>query len=306
MLQTPAKLNLYFEVIRRLPTGFHEIESLVTPISLHDTLYVRPSAGLNLTVEIPPEEKFQRLFAGQTIPTDDSNLVLRAAHRLRERLPHRDDLPGADIILTKRIPSEAGLGGGSSDAAATLLLLNELWNVGLSRDALAEIGAELGSDVPLFLKGFPVICRGRGEILESVPGGESFPTLHFVVVKPFTGCSTPAVYRLCEPQGPQSHAVLDEMVSDWRKNRLEAFAGKMKNRLTAPALRVNPDVQRVLETFGRVPVPLAGFSMTGSGSTCFGLCRNREETLENAEFLEKNCVGTVFTVVSELAPLQIR
>lgn len=304
-LNIPAKLNLFFEVIRRLTTGFHEIESLVTPISIHDTLRVKPSAGLNFSVKISPEEKYQRLFAGKTIPTDDSNLVLRAVYRLKESLLPRRDLPGADIILTKRIPSEAGMGGGSSDAAAALLLLNEFWKVGLSRDALAEIGAEIGSDVPLFLKGFPVICRGRGEIIESVPNGESLPTLHFVVVKPPTGCSTPAVYRLCEPQGPQNSGVIQKMVNAWRENDLETFAEGLKNRLMAPALQVAPDVRKVLEALSSVPVPLVGFSMTGSGSACFGLCRTHEEALKNAEFLEKNCAGTVFTAESELAPLQI-
>lgn len=304
-LNIPAKLNLFFEVIRRLTTGFHEIESLVTPISIHDTLRVKPSAGLNFSVKISPEEKYQRLFAGKTIPTDDSNLVLRAVYRLKESLLPRRDLPGADIILTKRIPSEAGMGGGSSDAAAALLLLNEFWKVGLSRDALAEIGAEIGSDVPLFLKGFPVICRGRGEIIESVPNGESLPTLHFVVVKPPMGCSTPAVYRLCEPQGPQNSGVIQKMVNAWRENDLETFAEGLKNRLMAPALQVAPDVRKVLEALSSVPVPLVGFSMTGSGSACFGLCRTHEEALKNAEFLEKNCAGTVFTAESELAPLQI-
>jgi len=237
----PAKINLYFEVLRRLSSGYHEICSLAVPVSIYDTVSVRRSDRLTLKVVIPSEEKYQQLFKGVTIPEDGSNLVIRAARLLQEKAEarageqsrhflleegiaqeqsrpqaggsvlggsvlggsqlggERARFYGADIILEKRIPAQAGLGGGSSDAALVLLLLNELWDVRLTREELAEIGAELGSDVPLFLSGFPVICRGRGEQLEAVAGGEGFPPLSLVVVKPPVGCSTPAVYRQCVP-----------------------------------------------------------------------------------------------------------
>lgn len=325
-IQAPAKVNLYFEVLRRLPSGFHEICSLAVPVAIYDTLSVRSADRLTLKVEIPAEEKYQRLFAGMTIPEDDSNLVLRAARLLREKIavrsgdasefpevPTEGERPcpggkqvrfsGADIILEKRIPSQAGMGGGSSDAAAVLILLNELWNARLTRDELAELGAELGSDVPLFLSGFPVICRGRGEKLEAVSGGAGFPPLPLVIVKPPVGCSTPEVYRQCIPNGAADEQILRQMILDWSTGRIREMTSGLVNRLLEPACSISPEIGKVFEMFRAVPDPCLGFSMTGSGSACFGICRDRAHAAEAAEFLEKYRFGTVFTAETHLSEL---
>ena len=325
-LKAPAKINLYFEVSRRLPSGFHEICSLAVPIAIYDTVAVRQADSLTLKVEIPPEEKYRRLFAGMEIPEDDSNLVLRAARLLRERAGIRSgsasgyssargareetcrdgESPrffGADIILEKRIPSQAGMGGGSSDAAAALILLNELWDVRLTREELAELGAELGSDVPLFLSGFPVICRGRGEKLEAVPGGAGFPPLPLVIVKPPVGCSTPAVYRQCVPNEAADERILERMVSNWKSGKIREMASGLVNRLLEPACRVSPEIGKVFEMFREVPDPCLGVSMTGSGSACFGICRDCAHAEETAKFLEKYRFGTVFAVETHMSEL---
>ncbi|MBE6424781.1 MAG: 4-(cytidine 5'-diphospho)-2-C-methyl-D-erythritol kinase [Planctomycetaceae bacterium] len=341
----PAKINLYFEVLRRLSSGYHEICSLAVPVSIYDTVSVRRSDRLTLKVVIPSEEKYQQLFKGVTIPEDGSNLVIRAARLLQEKAEarageqsrhflleegiaqeqsrpqaggsvlggsvlggsqlggERARFYGADIILEKRIPAQAGLGGGSSDAALVLLLLNELWDVRLTREELAEIGAELGSDVPLFLSGFPVICRGRGEQLEAVAGGEGFPPLSLVVVKPPVGCSTPAVYRQCVPNAAADEQILRQMILDWRAGRIREMTSGLVNRLLEPACQVSPEVGNVLEMFRSIPDPCLGVSMTGSGSACFGICRDRIHAAEAAKFLEKHQFGTVFTAETHLSLL---
>lgn len=304
VIQAPAKINLTFEVLRRREDGFHEIRSLVTPVSIFDTIFVRPSTSLTLQVKIPAEKKFQRLFLGKLIPTDDKNLIIRAAKLLqRELVGVCSELPCADIILEKRIPTEAGLGGGSSDAAATMILLNKLWKLGFSREKLAHLGAELGSDVPLFLRAFPVICRGRGEILEPIPDGKEFPKISVVVVKPNSGCSTPEVYRRCMPCDMKGEQKITQMIHDWRENRLVNFASGLKNDLTQPAMSVSSDVKQLLDMFKEVPDPCLGFSLTGSGSACFGICRNHEHAVEVAEFFEHHFTGTVFIAETELFPL---
>lgn len=311
-IEAPAKINLSFDVVGRLPDGFHEIKSLVTPISIHDTLSAALSPQLTLKVQIPQEQKFQRLFAGKRIPEDESNLVLKAAKTLQRAMkerttstPQPEKLSGATIILTKRIPAEAGLGGGSSDAAAVLILLNDLWQAGFSRDELMKFGAQLGSDVPLFLKDFPVICRGRGEILERIPDGKTFPTLHFVVVKPSQGCSTPEVYRRCQPTGNQDEHFLKQMILSWKENRLTDLARGMKNALLAPAMELSSDVKLLMSSFREMPDPCLGYSMTGSGSACFGLCRNQAHAIKAANFFEHHYSGTVFVVETKLSPLAV-
>ncbi|MDO4571156.1 MAG: 4-(cytidine 5'-diphospho)-2-C-methyl-D-erythritol kinase [Planctomycetia bacterium] len=296
-LDTPGKINLYFDVLRRLDSGYHEIESVVVPISLFDTLEVSASSELHLDVIFSPESAFYSAQSLKDFPTGSTNLVYRAAQRLREIARSRSGtLPGARIILTKRIPTESGLGGGSSDAAAALVLLNDLWELGLSRGELSGIGADLGCDVPLFLGDFPIVCRSRGEKLEEVAGGETFPVLHLVVVRPEKGLSTSEVYRRCHPRSKQENQdAIADFLGAWRDNRLEDVARRLFNRLVEPALALSPEMGRVQELFRELPDPCLGFSMTGSGSAWFGICRDAEHAARAASFFEMRQSGTVFS-----------
>ncbi|MEM9704131.1 MAG: 4-(cytidine 5'-diphospho)-2-C-methyl-D-erythritol kinase, partial [Planctomycetota bacterium] len=148
-IQAPAKLNLTLDVLGRRDDGFHELKSLMVTVGWFDTLTVSPADALTLSVT-----------GAVGVPTDERNLVIRAARALERAIGRR---PGAALRLHKRIPHEAGLGGGSSDAAATLSALNELWQAGLDRAELSEIAATVGSDVPLFLCGAAAaVVRGRG------------------------------------------------------------------------------------------------------------------------------------------------
>ena len=138
-----AKVNLTLEVFGVRGDGYHALRSLVVPISLSDTLEIAPSAALSSDTGY------------------DDDLVLKAARAL-------DPSRGAEIRVTKRIPAGGGLGGGSADAAATLVALNDFWNLGCSREELCEIGAQVGSDVPALVLGGPVVMQGRGEVVERV------------------------------------------------------------------------------------------------------------------------------------------
>jgi len=150
-----AKINLSFEVIGRRDDGYHDIITVMQMIDLHDTLTFTPAEDLTTHTDLP-----------QLASEGENNLVLKAARALREA---RQVQKGAHIILEKSIPLSAGLGGGSSDAAATLLGLNELWELKLSRAALREIACDIGSDVPFFLGGPTALVEGRGERVTTVP-----------------------------------------------------------------------------------------------------------------------------------------
>jgi len=155
-LAPPAKINLSLVVFPRRPDGYHELHTVMAAIELHDDLYLRPShtPGVHLRC------------TGRPAPAGRENLVVRAAELLAEQAGLD---PAVEIHLHKRIPVGAGLGGGSSDAAATLLGLNRLWGLGLGREALAPLAGRLGSDVPFFLYAPVAVCTGRGEIVQPLP-----------------------------------------------------------------------------------------------------------------------------------------
>ena len=151
VVAAPAKLNLFLEVLRKRPDGYHDLESLMVAVDLFDTLEVRADPAGTISLECDPPG----------LPTGPENLVVKAARVLRDRVK-RPEL-GAAIRLTKRVPTQAGLAGGSSDAALTLLALNEIWKLALTRDELAAIGAAIGSDVAFFLSPPAGWCTGRGK-----------------------------------------------------------------------------------------------------------------------------------------------
>lgn len=253
----PAKVNLFLEVLGKRSDGYHEIATLMLAIDLTDVLDFAPDVDgrLSLTCDDP----------ALTIGPD--NLVLEAAQRLRQESGCG---AGATIRLTKRIPWSAGLGGGSSDAAATLAGLNELWKLGASPAALARIGAELGSDVPFFLNGPAAWCTGRGEKVSPAASGKP---LNLVLVKPAEGLATAEVYRrLSVPSAPIDGEAAKAALA---AGDVEVLGRAMFNRLEEPAFELSPavaDWRRRLQAIGT-----AGTLMTGSGSCLFALCRNASE-----------------------------
>src|SRR5881392_2455791 len=164
-LLAPAKINLSFEIKGRRADGFHEIETLMAPISLAD----------RLTLERAGDDEAIRFFCDDpSLPGGDDNLVVRAAKLFRKRTKVTS---GIALSLEKKIPHGAGLGGGSSDAASTLLGLNEMFEIGLVEEELLELAAQLGSDVPFFIVRSAAICRGRGELVEATTFDANFHVL---------------------------------------------------------------------------------------------------------------------------------
>jgi 4-diphosphocytidyl-2-C-methyl-D-erythritol kinase len=292
----PAKINLFFEVLNRRSDGFHEIETLMAPITLLDTLTLEddPSGRVTLAVSWATgltKQQFQIApRAGATdefeiLPEGDANIVVRAV-RLLAVAAGIDR--GAKLRLIKRIPSAAGLGGGSSDAAATLKAANRVWNLRWPRERLAELASQLGSDVPFFLGDGPAICRGRGEQIEpvAIPAG-----LHLVVVRPPEGLSTAAVYAACQPAAsPRSVVPVASAIEcrDWRA--IERLA---HNQLLPAARKLSPRVDRLVERLEQENCPLVG--MSGSGTSCFAVARSARHAARIARNLHAERWGRVWT-----------
>jgi 4-diphosphocytidyl-2-C-methyl-D-erythritol kinase len=265
VVRAPAKVNLFLEIIAKRSDGYHEIATLMVAVNLRDTLSIK---------EAPPAET--RLECDDPgLSTGPENLVNRAAELLRRRTGRRD---GVRIRLRKRIPIAAGLGGGSSDAAATLRGLNELWELGLSKPELMTLGAELGSDVPFFLSGPVSWCTGRGEQVAPMPMPASF---WVVLVCPTFGLSTAEVYsRATVPECPETGEEIRQALGE---GRIEEVGERLHNRLQAIAEDMKPAVLDIRERLQRLNP--AGQLVSGSGPSVFALCRNRREALRIAREL---------------------
>ena len=281
-VRTPAKLNLFLEILGKRADRFHELETLMISVDLCDTLYFQPVADDTLDLEITGE-------GAESIPTDNRNLIIRAAQRLREEV---GSAYGAKIRLHKRIPAEAGLAGGSSDAAATLVGLNTLWGTGLSQQELHALAAQLGSDVNFFIDSpEAAVCSGRGEKVHPISLAEP---LHFVVAKPNTGLSTARVFgELKIPVQPKS---MTQIASALKLGRWSEIFSGLHNRLEEVSRGLNHEVDELLRAMFRLQPN--GVLMSGSGSACFALCRNRREAMRMAAILRAEERWRIFVTAS--------
>lgn len=259
-LFSPAKVNLLLAVTGKRDDGFHDLISLVSPLSFGDDLVVEvveEATGVTLTCSDP------------SLPADSSNLAYKAAMSFLDAI---GSSVGVKVHLEKRIPMEAGLGGGSSNAATVLLALNRLFDSALSAEALSALAAELGSDCPLFLQRKPVVMRGRGEILESLDESlvEQLEGKRLAVFKPGFGVPTGWAYsRLAS-------AVEGYEVAESVEGRLEAWK---TGKLGLEDLLFNSFERTVFEKFIPIPALFASIDettrlrclMSGSGSACFVL-----------------------------------
>ncbi|MBX9579483.1 MAG: 4-(cytidine 5'-diphospho)-2-C-methyl-D-erythritol kinase [Gemmataceae bacterium] len=255
VVAAPAKLNLFLEVRGKRPDGYHDLESLMVGVDLYDTLEVQPAAGGRITLACDPPG----------LSTGPDNLVWRAADRLRTAAG-RPDL-GAAIRLTKRIPAQAGLAGGSSDAAAALVGLDRVWGLDRPKAELAAVAAEIGSDVAFFLDLPAARCTGRGEVVSPERPGAGF---HFVLVCPPVGLGTADVFRqLRVPDTPVSG---DAARAAFRAGDPEALGAALFNRLEEPAFGLAPLVKAVYQRLAGLNP--AGCRMSGSGSAVFAVARD--------------------------------
>jgi 4-diphosphocytidyl-2-C-methyl-D-erythritol kinase len=275
----PAKLNLYLRVLGRRPDGFHDIDTLIVPLSLTDRVSVAPVEGdraIRVTVTGPT--------AGD-VPLGDTNLAARAVMRLRESVG-RDDL-GARITLYKRVPVAAGLGGGSADAAAVLRILGREW--GVPPPALFAAAAALGSDVPALVYGGPVLARGRGEDLSGV----ELPPMWWVLLPQRFEVASGDAYRWWDEDGGQPGPEPDVVIEAATAGDVDALSSLLFNDLESPVASRHPEVigasRQLLEAGALTTI------MCGSGPTVAGLCRNEEHAADVASGAEGIAVHTIRT-----------
>jgi 4-diphosphocytidyl-2-C-methyl-D-erythritol kinase len=253
----PAKVNLFLRVLGRRDDGFHDIETLILPVTLAD--------GVRAAYR---EQGFGLAIAGEragAVPGDAANLVVRAAEALARATGERR---GARLMLAKRIPVAAGLGGGSADAAAALRALDRLWGWGLGTDRLVEVAVEVGSDVPSLVPGLPVVVSGRGERVERVDLPRSWWVLH---TPPLEVAAADAYAWWDEDDGgtgPDPGVVIEAA----RAGDLEGLANLVFNDLERPVSRRHPEV--VEATRRLLEAGALGALMCGSGPTVVGLCRD--------------------------------
>lgn len=249
-IDAPAKLNLSLDVVGVRPDGYHELRSVMQAIDWCD----------RVTVDFAPDGDIHLTCDGG-IPADERNIAYRAAALFRELTGRRE---GYVIDVRKSIPSEAGMGGGSSDGAAVLRALNALTGAGVPQDDLLAASAKLGADVPFCLLGGTALATGTGTDLIPLP---PLPDCTFVVVKPEGGVSTPEAYRRLDSAPALLHPDVDGMVSALQRGDLGGVAERIGNSFEAPmALPHTATVTAVMRAHGA-----RGAALTGSGSAVFGL-----------------------------------
>ncbi|MGH9257701.1 MAG: 4-(cytidine 5'-diphospho)-2-C-methyl-D-erythritol kinase [Vicinamibacterales bacterium] len=257
-----AKINLDLRVLGTRPDGFHELRTVFQSISLHDTLWCIPREGpLALECDV----------AG--VPLDHANLIWRAAEALWRALRRSGPVHGVVVRLDKRIPLQAGLGGGSADAAATLVGLARMWNVPVRPAQLTDVAATLGADVPFFLAGGTALGLGRGD--ETYPLAD-LPRHWIVLLVPGFGVSTSEAYGWYDAERDLARGPMvrepQHVPGPWPSR-----SAQMINDLEAPIARHHPEIDQMKAALRRVGAAAA--AMSGSGSAVFGLFQKRRDAL---------------------------
>ena len=279
ILNAHAKINWCLDITGRREDGYHLLDMLMQPVSLSDTLIIRESDTLTLRQE------------GNPLPAGEDNLVLKAARKLQPFSGGQ----GAEITLVKRIPSGAGLGGGSADAACAMKALRNFWHLSLSDEQMSEIGLSLGADIPFCLYGGPARVQGIGEIILPVPLGSPVALL---IAKPAGSLSTPAVFRAFDeaPSSPVSD--IEAAASAILAGNYSSLRLLLSNALYAPALRMMPELSGLIAALYDAGARFA--AMSGSGSACFGVFHEKTSAARARFALENKCRNIDFFECSTL------
>ena len=253
-LKALAKINLGLDVLRRREDGYHEVKMIMQTIGLHDDLEIRKTKTPGIQVKT-------NLYY---LPTNENNLVYKAAKLLMDEFQIQD---GVSIQLKKRIPVAAGMAGGSSDGAAVLWGINQMYGLGLSMQALMERGVRLGADVPYCIQRGTALAEGIGEKLSVLP---PMPKCTILIAKPGISVSTKFVYENLHANDlkPEQHPDVDSMIEAMRQKDLGLLCSRMGNVLetvTIPAYPVINEIKRTMMDNGAI-----GSMMSGSGPTVFG------------------------------------
>lgn len=270
----PAKLNLFLHITGRRSDGYHELQTLFQLLDFGDYMQFETDRSGILSLHLSYADGLT-----QDVPLDN-NLVLRAAELLR--VTAGEPTLGASITLEKRLPSGAGLGGGSSDAATCLGALNRLWQLDLSEDRLCEIGVKLGADVPVFIRGKSAWAEGIGERLQPVELGDSW----YVVVSPNCSVSTAAIF--CHEHLTRNSQAI---------KMADFLGGTARNDCESVTRKLHPEVDQAFE----ILAPIADFRMTGTGSSLFARFDSEAAAREVLNTLPESLPGFLAKGIDSLA-----
>lgn len=253
VIKAMAKVNLGLDVLRRRENGYHDVKMIMQTVNIYDTLTLSKKGDAQIVITTNTGE----------LPLNEDNLIYKAAKLLFERTGKE---AGVSIHLDKQIPIAAGMAGGSTDAAATLLGLNELYDLGLNKEELAEIGVKIGADVPYCIYGGTCLSEGIGEVLTKLP---DTPDCYVVVAKPGIGVSTKYVYENLHIETVKDHPDIDGMIEAIREGSLDGVVKKMENVLETVTIKRYPEIETMKNCLLENGAENA--LMSGSGPTVFGI-----------------------------------
>ena len=268
VIKAMAKVNLGLDVLRRRENGYHDVKMIMQTVNIYDTLTLSKKGDAQIVITTNTGE----------LPLNEDNLIYKAAKLLFERTGKE---AGVSIHLDKQIPIAAGMAGGSTDAAATLLGLNELYDLGLNKEELAEIGVKIGADVPYCIYGGTCLSEGIGEVLTKLP---DTPDCYVVVAKPGIGVSTKYVYENLHIETVKDHPDIDGMIEAIREGSLDGVVKKMENVLETVTIKRYPEIETMKNCLLENGAENA--LMSGSGPTVFGIFKE-ENIAKHALFKMK-------------------
>ena len=274
-----AKINLCLDVLRKKENGYHEVEMVMTNVEIADVLEIKELE----------EKKILLKSNNKYLPMDETNLIYKAIALLQKE--SKKDF-GVEVVLEKNIPMEAGMAGGSADAAATLKAVNELFELNISEERLLELGASLGADIPFCIMGGTVLASGIGDKLRRL---KTLPKMKLLIAKPVTGLSTKKVYESLDIEGLNRtgfrHKDVQEMVSiiesdENDKNKIRNIVKLLDNILEIPSKRLLPLISDIKKTM--MENNCLGCLMSGSGTAIFGIFDSDEDMLRTKKILEED------------------
>lgn len=268
-MTAPAKVNLALHIVGRRDDGFHLLESLTVFAGDGDRLSAAPAENDEMVVA--------GRYAAQ-VPINEENLVIRARDAMRRRFGEKAAAP-VSLRLEKNLPVASGVGGGSSDAATAIRLLERLWNIEAQGEGLADVGLALGADVPMCLAATPLLARGVGEEIEPLAG---FPSLALVLANPGVPLATGAVFQNLEKVDNPS---IPAIATGGDKGAILDWLAATRNDLERPAMALVPEIADTLAMLRESGAVVA--RMTGSGATCFGLFETRRHARAAAAWISK-------------------
>lgn len=276
-MQAYAKINLGLDVVGRLPNGYHEVRMIMQNVKICDTLTFTKDETDAITITTDDRE----------LPVGEDNLIYKAVLLLREL---SGDHTGVKIHLQKRIPIAAGMAGGSTDAAATLLGVNQLLGLGISKEVLQEKSVRIGADVPYCVLGQTALSEGIGEKLTPI---DSPSQAHLVVAKPDINVSTPVVYRKLDSKESYAHPDIDGMLDAIRRQDLAGITDRLGNVLELVTIEDYPVIAQIKQTL--LQRGAKGALMSGSGPSVFGIFDDVEKAKQAYDALKvSSLAGQVF------------